>query len=493
MYRLTGYALLMLVGLSIIYSILGLLPFNPIFLIVSFVIIIICSYISNKTCQKIFKLPVNQESWFISALILFLIISPPVYQGDIFILILASIMMTCSKYFFTIRNQHIFNPVAIALLAITFFGFGNSIWWIGSAIFTIPVTVLGLFIVRKLRYFQMFFMFLAASIATTSFLNIKNNLSFFESIYQVIVSWPTIFLGAIMLTEPSTAPSTNFLKKIYGGIVGLFYGLEFSFGHIHSSPEIALLIGNIFSYIASSKQKVALTFIKKIKIARNTYEFIFKPSQKLKFIPGQYLEVTLNAKKNDSRGNRRYFTISSSPTKSKVRFGVKFADKNGSSFKDYLINLKHGNKIIAGNLSGDFVMPNDKSKQLVFVAGGIGITPFISMIRYLIDTRNEKRNITLFYLNNTKEDISYKNTLQKAKQIGIKTVFLLTDESLVPKNWNGEIGYLDEKIIKKYAPGYKTSIFYLSGPNAMVDNYKNLLLKIGISKKQIKTDYFPGF
>src|SRR3989338_7921788 len=88
--------------------------------------------------------------------------------------------------------------------------------------------------------------------------------------------------------------------------------------------ESALVLGNVFSYLVSPKEKLILKLKEKIKIAQNTYDFVFPIRQKLKFQPGQYMEWTLPAQKNDSRGQRRHFTIASSPTEQEIKIGVKF-------------------------------------------------------------------------------------------------------------------------------------------------------------------------
>lgn len=492
MYRLLVYVLSILSLIAVIYGFLGVLPFTGISFLISLAIIISSAYVSNEIFARIFRIPTNYESWLITALILFLTISPPIYTSDIYVSISASIIATASKYIFKFKNRHIFNPAAIALFTIGLFGFGNAIWWIGSIDLLIPALILSLLVVRKVRRFQMFFAFLITSIITICLFNLKNGLSITDSLYQGISSWPLIFFGTIMLTEPITTPPTNTLRKIYGALVGILFGLQFSAGPLFASPELALVLGNIFSFIVSSKQKLMLTFKEKVKLAENTYELVFDSNESLRFTPGQYLEWTLSANKNDSRGNRRYFTVASSPTESEIKLGVRFA-KLGSSFKSTLLALKPSDKILVGHLAGDFVLPEDPKKPLVFIAGGIGITPFRSMIKYLVDT-DEKRKITIFYANNIKEDISYKDIFDEAsKKIGLETIYILTNKDLVPKNWNGEVGYLTTDILKKYVKDYQTRTFYLSGPNAMVDAYKKLLKQMGINDKQIVTDYFPGF
>ncbi len=219
---------------------------------------------------------------------------------------------------------------------------------------------------------------------------------------------------------------------------------------------------------------------------------MFKAPDKFSFAPGQYLEWTLPAQNADSRGNRRFFTIASSPTEDNVAIGVKFQN-NGSSFKKTLDQVGGKNTIVAGQLSGDFTLPKEASKKLVFMAGGIGITPFRSMIKYLID-KAEKRDIVLFYANKIESEIAYRDVFDDAqKSIGLKIIYLLTDEKMVPKSWPGKVGHIDSAMIKKEVSDYADRTFYLSGPHGMVDAYKEVLKQLGVRSSNIVTDYFPGY
>ncbi|HQT83050.1 MAG TPA: FAD-dependent oxidoreductase, partial [Candidatus Paceibacterota bacterium] len=126
------------------------------------------------------------------------------------------------------------------------------------------------------------------------------------------------------------------------------------------------------------------------------------------FRPGQYLEWTLGHRFSDNRGNRRFFTIASAPTEADgmVRLGAKFYEPK-SSFKRALGAMKLNDAISVSHLAGDFVLPKDKKKKLVFIAGGIGVTPFRSQVQHLMNT-NDKRSVTLFYSNKTASEIAYK-------------------------------------------------------------------------------------
>jgi ferredoxin-NADP reductase len=204
------------------------------------------------------------------------------------------------------------------------------------------------------------------------------------------------------------------------------------------------------------------------------------------------MEWTLGHDDPDNRGNRRYFTLASSPTESHLRLGVKFYP-NSSSYKRSMLNMDGESKIVAAQLAGDFTLPRNLRQKCVFIAGGIGITPFRSMIKFMLDT-NQRRPVVLFYANRLASEIVYKDVFDKAQEkLGIKTIYTLTDKRKVPAAWNGAIGYIDAKMIRREVSDFRMCLFYLSGPNSMVVSFEETLIGLGVRKAQIKKDFFPGF
>jgi ferredoxin-NADP reductase len=262
---------------------------------------------------------------------------------------------------------------------------------------------------------------------------------------------------------------------------------------VYGTPEFALLVGNVFSYYFNLKRRLILTLQNAKEIAKDTRQFSFaSTSGPILFKAGQYLEWTLPHSGADMRGVRRYFTIASSPTENDIKLGVKFAPKS-STFKQNLLSLKEGNTIIAGQLAGDFVLPKEENKKLVFIAGGIGITPFRSMTKYILDS-GEKRDIVLFYSSKTYADIAYTDLFTEAAQrINLRSIYLVNEKEGVPAGFPIEVGFITPDMIKNKVPDYMERVFYLSGPDAMVTSYKKLLRGMGVARKNIKTDYFPGF
>lgn len=491
MYRLVMYGLFFLAVYSVLLGFLGLLPDSGVSLLVSLIFLATVPYLLNIFFSKVFKAAISAETSVITGLILFFLLIPLQSIGELWVYAIAVLIAMGSKYVFAFKKHHIFNPAAISLVTISILGIGGGIWWVAHPYLLLPTLILGLFVVRKIRRFTLFFSFLLPATLVYVGFGIARENSLLASFQEFFMALPTIFFATIMLTEPYATPPTRAFQMIYGALVGVLYSTPFSVGFIVSSPEMALVIGNIFSFLVSRRQKFIVPLIEKREIAKNIYEFAFEKPKELRFKAGQYLEWTLPQLKTDGRGNRRFFTIASSPTEDKLKLGVRYCEKP-SSFKKELFNYEANRKITADQLTGDFTLPNEKSKKLVFIAGGIGVTPFRSIIKYLMD-KGERRDIVLLYSNSRAEEIAYMELLDEARKVGVVTSYFLTDEENVPQDWKGGKGRLNEESLKKYVSDFKARTFYLSGPIAMVNGYKKLLTDLGVSSKNIVTDYFPGF
>ncbi len=492
MYRLVLYYLTGLFLFALLFSIFGILPYAPLDLGYSLVVLLVACVLTNTLFARVFVVEANVESTYITAFILVLIITPVAVSdihGGLF-LVSAAVIAMASKFIFAIDRKHIFNPAALAV-AITAATIGKSAsWWIGGNIpMLLFVLVGGVLVVRKIRHVDLMVAFFLAALLSVA-LFARAGADPLLSMQKALTHSPIFFLAFVMLTEPLTTPPTRTLRILYAGLVGILYSPAVHFASIYSTPELALLVGNIFSYCVSPKGKLLLRLKEINSIALGTLEYVFDTQTIPEFRPGQYMEWTLGQPHIDSRGNRRYFTIASSPTEPTIRLGVRMYP-NASTFKSTLSTLKLGDTIVAGQLSGDFVMPEDKAKKLVFIAGGIGVTPYRSMIKYLLD-RDEKRVITLMYSNKTKAEIAYKELFDEASaKLGLKNVYTITDE--IPQDWEGRTGFINRKMIEEEVPDHLESMFYISGPQAMVTTFEKMLTEMGIPKSHIITDFFPGF
>ena len=482
MYRLLLYYLIGLIISAIGLSLAGVLKINAFDLALSASILVGACYLINKILASIFRAPTNPESSILTGLILSLIISPSLSATGVMFLLAASGLAMASKYILSIKRKHLFNPAAIAVVLTAIGPRQTASWWIGTAAMLPFVLIGGILIARKVKAERMIGWFLAATTITTLVFAVMAHAGVGVTLKNMILYSAVFYLAFVMLIEPYTSPTTRAKQAWYAIIVGIIMAPQFHIGHYYSTPEVALIVGNIFAYIVSSKIKLFPVLYRKYKIATDSAEFEFIPEKPLDYLPGQYMEFTLPHPKADSRGVRRYFTLSSSPTEENIKIGVKFYD-NGSSYKSALLDVDTNTPIVAAQLGGDFVMPEDSSQKLVFIAGGIGITPFRSMIKYLIDTK-QARDIILLYSVKKEDQLAYRSLFEEASsKLGLRVHYVIT----------GQRQTINEKMIQKVVPDIDQRVFYISGTHHMVESIHQRLVSMGVKHANIKTDFFPGY
>lgn len=491
MYRLVLYALLGYVGIAALLAAFGRLPFAPLALLASAAFLVALCWAANIVLSWAFDAPANVESAAITALILALIFDPARSPDALPVLGWAAIVAMASKYVLAWNQKHIFNPAALAAVISSFLLGNSASWWVGTA-GMLPFALLGgVLVVRKIRQEEMVGAFLGAALVTVVLASLLLRLDIAHELQQLLVESPLVFFASIMLTEPLTAPPTRTLKWIYGALVGFLAMPQIHLGVLYSTPELALLAGNVFAYAVSPKQRVTLRLKRRSKLSADVVDFAFAPSRQLAFVPGQYMEVTLAHPGADSRGNRRYFTLASSPTEEDVRLGVRFY-RRGSSYKRAMWGLDARTRVIGTQIAGDFTLPRDPRRKLVLIAGGIGITPFRSMLKYLVDT-GQRRDIVLLWANRSADDVVYRDVLAEAHtKLGVKTVLTLTDDAAIPRGWSGAVGRIDARLIAEAAPDYRERTFYVSGPPDMVRATEHALRALGVSRRRVRKDFFPG-
>lgn len=223
-----------------------------------------------------------------------------------------------------------------------------------------------------------------------------------------------------------------------------------------------------------------LKLIDRKQEASNVFSFYFEPQEKILWAAGQFLVYKLKHKYPDLRGIQRFFTISSAPFENHIAITMHFNKDNPSTFKKSLNDMKIGDKIEAKGPDGDFVI-NRPEKEYVFIAGGIGITPFRSIILDLVQ-KNQPLNITLLYANKT-DEFPFKEELEKisSKNPSFKIYYVISPR------------HIDKELIKEKIEDIQSKIFYVSGPEKMVEDLGEMLKEIGIKKENIMQDYFSGY
>lgn len=235
-----------------------------------------------------------------------------------------------------------------------------------------------------------------------------------------------------------------------------------------------------------------LPFIRKEQQTSDVYSFFFdRSAYDFDFLPGQYIRMVLPHKDSDDRGSSRFFTIASSPLeKEHIMITTRIIK---STFKKTLADLSPGQLVNFWGPIGKFVLHPEKS-PLVFLAGGIGLTPYHSMILYMVKM-SIPVEIYLFVSFSLVEEMVFFDQLTQIANMhnNIKIIYTVTHPEESKKPWIGEKGRISEPLLKKYLSDIYKPTYYISGPEKMVNSTQKLLNSLNIIEDKIITEIFPGY
>lgn len=211
----------------------------------------------------------------------------------------------------------------------------------------------------------------------------------------------------------------------------------------------------------------------------DTITFVFESDKPVTWQAGQYGIYRLEHPNADDRKSRRFFTIAAPPFEGTPQITTRITEKR-STFKTALNALEIGGEIELVKVGGDFVM-EDPAAQHVMIAGGIGITPYHSIIRQL-DHDGSPINVTLLYANRT-EDFVFKPVLDEitSRHESFKVKYFVEPQRI------------DAEAFRAASANLTDPTYWISGPEPMVEAFEKLLDELGITKDRIKTDFFPGY
>jgi ferredoxin-NADP reductase len=223
----------------------------------------------------------------------------------------------------------------------------------------------------------------------------------------------------------------------------------------------------------------------------NATSFIFDKPDGFTYTAGQYARWRLGHPDSDERGITRPFTISSSPTEEFLMLTTKFAQDRGSTFKRALAGLEVGSEILFEGPKGEFILPDDENQEVVFLGGGVGITPFRSMIKFSTDTHSP-RIIRLIYANKAPGDIIYHREFDAWAEANpsLKLTYTVDDPD---DGWTGETGYLTPELLRQHIPDLDKPIFFICGPEGMIAAYTEVLTSLAVTPDRIRTENFSGY
>jgi len=227
-------------------------------------------------------------------------------------------------------------------------------------------------------------------------------------------------------------------------------------------------------------------------VAEGTMAFHFAKPADFKFEAGQSVNVSLiDPPETDHKGNSRSFSLVSAPYETELVIATRMRD---TAFKRVLKAMPAGGRVGLRGPAGMFTLDPADARPAVFLAGGIGVTPFVSMLRDAAHSRLGS-DLWLLYSNRRPEDAAFLEELAALPKRHSRCHFVGTmvemDKSSRP--WSGETGFLDRAMLERYLKGFAAYVYYIAGPPGLVEAMQKMLIGAGIAEDAIRTDEFFGY
>jgi len=504
MYRLVLFALLALAAIAFVLSTLGVIVSPaPLEIVVTFVVLAVVISAVDAAAQRLLRLPWRIESSLVTALILLFVLRPGLEPTTLLGLAVAGAVASLSKYLIAWRGRHILNPAAFGAAFVSILGsFGafewlgtSASWWVGTPSLFVPVLLLGLAVLWRTEKVRVVLLFLGVAFVTSVVRQLVQSQQFdiafdFGTAAQfALLQSPFLFLGVFMLSEPLTLPPRRWQQFSVAALVGVLAGWPISVAGLFTlGQERALLIGNLLAFAFALRGSVRLVLERRAFVTPTAQELTFRAKGKLAFLPGQYLELDVPHRRADARGTRREFSIVSAPADLPT---LRIAYKNGnqqhpSSYKRALAAAEPGATLVVTGTWGDFVLPRAETPVLM-VAAGIGVTPFVSQLRQLQAT-GEQRDIVLVYVAAEANELAFRDELAAT---GVRTVVFTRDEPAdLPAHWMWAGGVrLDADGLERTVPDLGSRHAFISGPPRLIADLAPALQKA----HGLTTDAFAGY
>lgn len=227
-------------------------------------------------------------------------------------------------------------------------------------------------------------------------------------------------------------------------------------------------------------------------IAEGTMAFHFEKPAQFQFLAGQSVDITLiDPPETDGEGNKRAFSIANGPFETELMVATRMRD---TAFKRVLKNLAPGSAVGLDGPFGSFTLHKNASRPAVLLAGGIGITPFFSIVKQAAHERLPHR-LFLFYANNRPEDAAFLEPLQRLQDSNpnYRLIATMAEMQRSKQPWAGETGYIRAEMIGKAIGDFNGPVYYMAGPPAMVAAMRRMLEETGVDTDDIRTEEFSGY
>ncbi|GCE76133.1 FAD-dependent oxidoreductase [Cellulomonas biazotea] len=493
MYRTVTVALGVVVAAAAVLSLTGHVHVDVLALLVSVVVAVGSTALVSRACGVLWRVAVHAESSVVTGLLLALLLRPSTDVRDVVVLVAAGAVAGASKFVLVVRARHVLNPAAAGALAVGLVGVPlgavPATWWVATPALLPVVALAGLAVVLRTRRGLLVGTYLAVACGVVTLRLVGQGLAPLDAVWSSVASYPMVFAAAFMLTEPLTLPPRRRQQVAEAALVGLLTVTPFTLGPLWSSPELALAVGNVLAFVVGQRRAVRLRVLGHRDVTPAVREVAFATDRVLRFRPGQWIELHVPHAGADWRGSRRVFSVASPPGHDgsvAVAFRVTAAP---SSFKRTLTSLPAGGVVRATSVGGDFLLPRRPDVPLLLVAGGIGITPFVSQLAALARA-GEHRDVVLLLLLGPGDEPPYADVLSASRARVV--VVAPQRPPALPDGWEHRTApLLEDAVLRDGVPDAHRRLAYVSGPPRMVVHARRTLRRAGV--RRIRTDAFAGY
>lgn len=491
-YRLVTLCLGALAASSLLLAATGHLGWTASDLLQGLVVLLVATCGSGWVIARLVRTRAHLESSVITALLLFFVLFPSSTTGELWRLAVTGLLASASKYVLAVRGRHLLNPAAAGAAAAGLLGIAPSAWWVATPDLLPVIAVTGLLVLRRTGHLTLGLTAVTVSTAIVSVRLAGTGQPLGTAVTSAVGSYPALFLVCFMLTEPLTLPPRWWQQLVEAALVAVLVAVPMTIGGVTMTPALALVVGNLLAFAAGQRRAVRLDLLGATRLTPTTHEITFRPRRPLSFRAGQYLELSVPHRRPDARGSRRLFSIVSSEVSlDRITVAIRTSSPGTatSSFKRALLALEPGARLRATRIGGDFVLPRDVASPLLLVAGGVGLTPFVSHLSTAAD-RGEARDVVVLHAVSHPDEVMYADQLVRAGA----TVVLVSAQApaeLPPGYRHVAADRVTAEVLTEAAPDLLRRTAYVSGPPVMVDAVRTTLHRLGV--RHVRTDRFSGY
>lgn len=487
-YRLVTLTLLVVLGAAAALGHLGLLDVDPVAVAATAAAASLGTLLTSLLGGAVSGVRPHAESSLVTGLLLACVVWPTTTVDGLLGAGLVGAAAGLSKVLVRARGRHLLNPAAAGLLVgglgiAPVLGVGAPVWWVATPVLAPVVLLTGALVVRRTATAGVAALYVAAYATVTLPRLVLGGVAPVDAAATVALSHPVLLAGLFMVVEPLTQAPRRTPRLVVAALAGGLAGLPFAVGGLSTSPELAIVVGNLVTAVVAAPRALRLEVVGHATPGPGAHEVRMRPLRPLRWRPGQWVELDVGRARPDGRGRRRVFSlVPAGPDAVAVAFSVR---DRPSAFKRALMDAPPGTRVRATAVGGDFLLPADPTVPVVLVASGIGVTPFVAHVEHA-----GPRDMVLVLVCPTGMPPPYARRLARTRA----RVLVVSPEPVpgLPPRWTWYRGSrLTAAALASVMSDLPWRTGYVCGPPDLVRRARAVLREAGV--RRVRTDTFTGY